>query len=254
MNKKHIYILILLLYLITTPLAEVFSESATSVINAPTAFVNGFGGIDINFEAYLYDVGQGTGAYNNGGIMASFSYGFTDVLDLGISFDLGDINKDGLLAGPVDFRQPRLFAKLQLLTGTISIATGFDSRGYRAYDPVTHAYEVSGKGLYIVGSKKNEVQSNNSIVNITMGLNIPDFEDLKINGFFAAIISLNEKLLLYADYSGEVSNMVSLDGNFSIAFHIPVAPESFGIDVGIKNIRSVDLSEFFVRFHLVRVL
>lgn len=238
-----------------TPFAEVFSENATSIINAPTAFVNGFGGTDINFEAYLYNDVQGDCAYSsNGGVMARVSYGFTDVLDLGISFDLGDINSDGLLAGPVDFRQPRLFAKMQLLTGAISLATGYDSRGHRAYDPELHTYEVSEKGLYVVGSKQNEAQSNNSIVNITLGLNIPDFEELKFNGFLAAVITLNEKLLLHAEYLGEIGKMMSLEGDFSFAFHIPVAPESFGIDIGIKNVGNANLSEFFVRLHLVRIL
>lgn len=233
---------------------EAFPENVTSIINAPTAFVNGFGGIDINFEAYLYEVGEGTGAFSNGGVMAGFSYGFTDILDLGISFDLGNINEEGFLAGPVDFRQPRLFAKLQLLTGTISVATGYDSRGYRAYDPEAHVYDVSEKGFYVVGSKKNEIQSNNSIANMTAGLNIPDFENFKINGFMATIISLNEKLLLYAEYTGEIAALLSLDGNVSISIHIPVAPESFGIDIGVKNIGRDEMSEFFTRFHLVRVM
>ena len=252
---KNIYnVLLIIMLLLINPLSEVLPETATSIINAPTAFVNSYAGIDINFEVYLYNIGQGTASYNNGGIMASFSYGFTDLLDLGISFDIGDINRQGLLAGPLDFRQPKLFTKLQLLTGTVSVAAGYDSWGYRNYDSVTHTYEMSGKGYYIVLSRKNEVEAGNSVANITAGLNIPDFEDLRMNGFFATIIVLNEKLSLFVEYSGEFSEALAIDGNLSIAAHIPVAPKSFGIDIGIKNIGRAELSEFFVRFHLVKVM
>ena len=253
-NKLKSILLFVIVFFLAGNQANVFSENTTNIINAPTAFVNGFGGVDLNFEAYLYNIGQGTGAFNNGGMIANFSYGFTDLLDVGISFDLGDLNKDGFLAGPVDFRQPKLFAKMQLLTGTVSVAMGYDARGYREYNLDTRQYKVSEKGYYLVLSRKNKVQSNNSVANITAGVNIPDFEVFNVNGFFASIISLNDKLLLFAEYSGDVSEMFSANGNLSIAAHIPVAPESFGIDVGVKNIGRVDMSEFYVRLHLVKMM
>jgi hypothetical protein len=253
MIKKLFYIIIINIMLVI-PASAVFAENITSIINAPTAFVNGFGGIDINFETYVYDINQGTGSYNDGGITANLSYGFTDMLNVGISVDVGDVNKTGLLKGPIDMRQPKLFAKMQLLTGTFSLAAGYDAQGYRIYDSVTHSYEVTEKGYYAVVSKKNEVQTSNSVINITGGLNIPDFENLKLNGFFGIVIVLNEKLSMYAEYWGPSSDFFSVNGNFSIAAHIPVAPESFGIDIGVKNIGKVNLSEFYIRCHLVKTM
>jgi hypothetical protein len=251
MNKKIFYITIINI-IFTVTASVLFAENITSIINAPTAFVNGFGGIDINFETYVYNVS--TGAYNDGGLTASISYGFTDMLNVGITVDVGDVNKTGLLAGPIDLRQPKLFAKIQLLPGTFSMAAGYDAQGYRIYNPATHTYEVTEKGYYMVVSKKNEVQTSNSVINLTGGLNVPDFENFKLNGFFGIVIVLNEKLSMYAEYWGPASDFFSVNGNFSMAFHIPVAPESFGIDIGVKNIGKEDLSEFYIRCHLVKTM
>ena len=252
MIKKLLVIIIILSVII--PFKTVMAEPVKTIITAPTAFINGFGGIDFNFEAHVFNVGTGTSAYSNGGLSASISYGFTDMLDVGICFDVGDLNNGGFLAGPVDFRQPKLFARLQLLTGAVSLAAGYDARGYRTYDPAAKGYEVTEKGYYLVLSQRKDVQTTNSIANITAGINVPDFENLQVNAFAAIVISLNEKVLLYAEYWDTVSDMVGLDGNLSLAAHFPIAPESFGIDAGVKNIGRDNLSEFYVRLHLLKMM
>ena len=249
-NKLFIVVIIFLL----SACLPAKAESIKTIITAPTAFINGYGGIDFNLETYLYEAGSGTAAYNNGGFSASVSYGFTDMLDVGVSFDIGDLNRDGFLAGPIDLRQPKLFARLQLLTGTFSLAAGYDARGYRSYDSLTKNYEVLEKGYYLVVSQKKDVQTTNSVANLTAGINVPDFENLQVNAFGAVVISLNDKLLLYTEYWDTVENMLALDGNLSLAAHILVAPESFGIDIGVKNVGRYSLSEFYVRLHLVRML
>jgi len=218
------------------------AEIVTSAINNPTANVVEYGGIDMAFQGYMYEVASSTPQWKCGGLVANIAYGFTDTLNLGISFDAGNIlARDGLFTSAVTFRQPLLFMKLQLFTGAFSTAVGYDGRGYRQYDAATQRHEIREKGYYLVFTKENITES---LMLLTGGMNVCDFENFRINSFFSMMVKLNEKL----QFAAEIDN----DSKVNIGLHYLVAVESFSIDAGAKNVG--DSVEYYLRFHVVKTL
>ncbi len=164
--------------------------------------------------------------YNQGGIMSRLLVGPFRRVNLGISFDTQRV------IGSQDphMIRPSVFFKLRFLDGNDylpAMALGYENQGF-LYQEDGKQFLHREKGLYLVGS--HEILLPN--LELHLGVNMSDFDDTKVYGFFGATYKIIPSFALLAEYDNIrdlAYNRFNLGGRFWVT-------SFFNVDVAARNV------------------
>lgn len=164
--------------------------------------------------------------YNEGGIASRLIIGPLKRVNLGITFDGQRI----IGSDDPHMVRPSVYFKLRAFDGTDvlpALALGYDNQGY-LYQESTRDYLEKEKGLYLVGTHEIFIPD----FDIHAGMNINDFDNTKVYGFFGATYKIVPSFALLAEYDNirnGPENRVNLGGRYWV---VPY----FNIDLAARNV------------------
>ena len=171
----------LLLVAMIAMVAFVSTSNAASnglwVMDSPTANILPYGAYNIDIKFI-----------SEGGVQTKLNFGVFKIFNLGIGLELAKFIGNESVKVSV----PALCAKLQIYGGDMSwpaFAIGYDGLGYGYDADLPKDYTQLGKGLYFVVGREAFFEG----LMLNMGLNINDFSDSKVYGFFNAIVPVYEE-------------------------------------------------------------
>lgn len=164
--------------------------------------------------------------YNEGGIMSRLIVGPLKRVNFGISFDAQRVigSQDPHMVRPGVYFKLRAFDGTDILP---ALALGYDSQGF-LYQESTKEFLHKEKGLYLVGSHEIFLPD----FELHAGVNINDFDDAKVFGFFGATWKIVSSFALLAEYDNvrnSPDNRVNLGGRFWVSPY-------FNVDVAARNV------------------
>jgi len=179
--------------------------------------------------------------YNEGGIASRLIVGPLKRVNLGITFDAQRV----IGSQEPHMVRPSVYFKLRAFDGTDilpALALGYDNQGY-LYQDSTREYLQKEKGLYLVGSHEIFLPD----FEIHAGMNINEFDNTKLYGFFGATFKIVPAFALLAEYDNirdGPENRVNLGGRFWITpyFNVDVAARNVGRDAARGAERIVRLN------------
>jgi hypothetical protein len=164
--------------------------------------------------------------YNEGGIVSRLVIGPLKRVNLGIAFDAQRVigSQDPHMV------RPSIYFKLRAFDGTDilpALALGYDSQGY-LYRESTRNFLEKEKGLYVVGSHEIFIPD----FELHAGVNVNDFDNAKIYGFFGATYKIVPSFAVMAEYDNvrnNPTNRVNLGGRYWIN-------SNFNVDLAARNV------------------
>jgi len=188
-------------------------------------------GVDIP-TADILDVGTYSTAfrfYSEGGITSRLVIGPLKRINLGIDFDAQRV----IGGGDPHMIRPSVYFKLRAFDGNDylpALSLGYDSQGY-LYQQSTRDFLQKEPGLYVVGS--HEILFPDLFLHA--GVNINDFNDTKVYGFFGATYRIVSSFGLIAEYDNireAPENRINLGGRYWVTpfFNIDLAARNVGRD------------------------
>lgn len=187
----------------------------TYVIDTPTTGMLDYGGYDLNFRLF-----------NEGGILTRLNFGVFEVVNLGISWELGRI-----IGGQnINVSPPALYLKIRPFSGGIvlpAVVFGYDGQGY-LYDKERNEYAQKEKGIFVAFGR--EIMTPGFIVNA--GANIFDFKTNIVYGFVNFSFNIEDKFAILAEYDN--LNYLPLS-RLDMGFRFNVT-EDLSIDLAAKDI------------------
>jgi len=158
-------------------------ENVIDLIDEPTAEILDYGSYNVNFRLF-----------SEGGVLSRLNFGVFKVVNLGFSWEIQKL----IGAQNPSVAPPSLYLKIRPFSGTMempSFAFGYDGQGY-FYNSSLDEFAQKGKGVFVVFSK--EMFFSNFEMNF--GANINDFKKSEVYAFSAASFSIEEKIMLIAEY------------------------------------------------------
>jgi hypothetical protein len=185
------------------------------VVDIPTADILDPSTYAVNFRLY-----------SQGGIAPRLVIGPLKRVNLGVTFDAQRI----IGGGDPHMVRPSIYFKLRAFDGTDvlpALALGYDSQAY-LYRESAHDFLQKEKGLYFVGSHEIFIPD----FELHAGMNINEFENTKIYGFFGATYKIVPSFALLMEYDNirnGVNNRVNLGGRFWVSSY-------FNVDLAARNV------------------
>ncbi len=164
MKKILISLVILIVLLVYT--VKTFAVNVTYLADIPTYSLLDYGCYDMQFRVF-----------SNGGVLTKVNFGIFKILNLGVSWELGNL----IGVQDVVVAVPALQLKLNVYSGSETIpglAMGYDGQGF-FYNQSEAEFMQKGKGIYFVFGKEILFPS----LNFNGGLNINDFKHPCVLGF-----------------------------------------------------------------------
>ena len=200
------------------------------VVDIPTADIIDASTYALNFRFY-----------NEGGIASRLIIGPLKRVNLGITFDAQGV----IGSHDPHMVRPSVYFKLRAFDGTDvlpALALGYDNMGY-LYQDSTRNFLEKEKGLYLVGGHEMFIPD----FEIHAGMNINDFDDAKVFGFFGATYKIVSSFALLAEYDNIRNgrdNRTNLGGRYWLTpyFNIDLAARNVGRGEGRGGERIVKLN------------
>ena len=150
--------------------------------------------------------------YTGGGLLASVNAGVSDRLMMGVSY-----GGDNLLGtGHINWNtRPEVAIKYLILTETRllpALALGFESQGFGPYNDTLNRYQVKARGFYGVFTRNVALMGT---LGLHAGMNYSienKDKDGKVNLFFGVDKTVNQYLILMAEYDLAQNDDQSLPG------------------------------------------
>jgi len=164
--------------------------------------------------------------YNQGGIASRLIIGPLKRVNLGVTFDAQQV----IGSGDPHLVRPSVYVKLRAFDGTDvlpALALGYDNQAY-LYQNSTHDFLEKEKGLYLVGSHEIFIPD----FDLHAGMNINEFDNTKLYGFFGATYKIVPSFALLAEYDNirdGINNRVNLGGRYWLTSY-------FNVDVAARNV------------------
>lgn len=164
--------------------------------------------------------------YNEGGIASRLVIGPFKRVNLGIQGDAQRV----IGSQTPHMVRPSVFFKLRFFDGSDllpALALGYDNQGY-LYQDSTRDFLQKERGIYLVGS--HEILFPN--LQLHAGLNVDDFSNAKLKGFFGATWKIVPAFALLAEYDNlrkAPDNRANLGGRFWVT-------PFFNVDVAARNV------------------
>jgi len=164
--------------------------------------------------------------YDAGGIVSRLIIGPLKRVNLGITFDAQGV------VGSQDphMVRPSVYFKLRAFDGTDvlpALALGYDNQGY-LYKDALRDYLEKEKGLYVVGSHEIFIPD----FELHAGMNVNNFDNTKLYGFFGATYKIVSSFALLAEYDNiraAPTSRVNLGGRYWVTPY-------FNVDLAARNV------------------
>ena len=212
---KKFSIVFITLIVIFIGISRVFAVNVTYLVDIPTYSLLDYGSYDLQFKVF-----------SNGGVLSKLNFGIFRILNLGVSWELGNLIgiEDVILAVPA------LQIKFNVYSGSEKIpgfAIGYDGQGF-FYDREEDEFVQKGKGIYFVFGKELLL----SHLNFNFGLNLNDFKQPCVLGFVGMSYQIiAETLMLMVEYDNIGKGR---DARLNTGFRFWII-ENFDIDFIVRN-------------------
>ena len=164
--------------------------------------------------------------YNQGGLASRLIIGPLKRVNLGVTFDAQRF----IGAGDPHMVRPSIYVKLRAFDGTDvlpALALGYDNQGYLYQDSKRDFLEKE-KGLYVVGSHEIFIPD----FELHAGMNINEFDNTKLYGFFGATYKIVSTFAVMAEYDNvrhSPDSRVNLGGRYWLTPY-------FNVDLAARNV------------------
>ncbi len=201
-----------------------YASTVTYLVDTPTYSVLDYGCYDVLFRVF-----------SGGGVLAKLNFGVFQILNLGVSWELGSL----IGCYDVTVAVPALQVKVNIYSGNENIpgfAAGYDGQGF-FYDKDEEEFIQKGKGIYLVAGKELFLPT----LNINAGINMNDFKNPGILGFVGASYEiLEERLAAMIEFDNIGGGR---DGRLNVGFRVWIT-EDFDIDFILRNCTTTDQERF----------
>jgi len=193
--RKILLLILILILVVSSLLAQEQAIRPRFLVDTPTAGVLDRGSFDFHLRLY-----------NEGGLIAGISVGFTPRLMFGLSYGGNRIIGEKKIEWNPDPGINIRYLLIEETYATPAITIGFDSQGYGAYIKDKQRYTVKSRGFFLAASKNYAFWGDLGVhggVNYSLERKDGD-EDLNL---FAGIDkTINPELSLVAEYDFAIND------------------------------------------------
>lgn len=203
---------------------KVYATNVTYLVDVPTYSLLDYGSYDIQFRIF-----------SGGGVLTKLNFGIFKILNLGVSWELGNI----IGVSDVVVAVPALQLKLNVYSGSEKIpgfAIGYDGQGF-FYNQSDADFTQKGKGIYFVFGKELLLPS----LNFNVGLNLNDFKHPCVLGFAGISYQIiDEVLMAMVEYDNIGKGK---DTRLNAGFRLWIT-ENLDIDFILRNFTTGDKEKY----------
>lgn len=223
MLKKFLLSILVILGMVVY-VEKTYATNITYLVDIPTYSLLDYGSYDIQFRVF-----------SSGGVLTKLNFGIFKVLNLGVSWELGNL----IGVDDVVVAVPALQLKLNLYSGSEKIpglAIGYDGQGF-FYNQSKAEFTQKGKGVYFVFGKELLLPS----LNFNAGLNLNDFKHPCVLGFVGTSYQIiDEALMAMIEYDNLGKGK---DARLNAGFRLWIT-ENFDIDFILRNFTTGDKERY----------
>ncbi|MBQ4178983.1 MAG: hypothetical protein II598_04505 [Elusimicrobia bacterium] len=201
-----------------------YASTVTYLVDTPTYSILDYGCYDVLFRVF-----------SGGGVLAKLNFGVFQILNLGVSWELGSL----IGCYDVSVAVPALQVKCNIYSGDENVpgfAVGYDGQGF-FYDKDDGDFIQKGKGIYLVAGKELFFPT----LNINAGINMNDFKNPGVLGFINASYEILEESLMAMLEFDNIGG--GKDGRLNLGFRVWIT-DDFDIDFILRNCTTPDQDRF----------